>query len=110
MGDPVQIWPGGLIGHKVVTEGGASRKIEGAVLALRENGNEVLFACSAEDSSTPAEWIPISSFIVNPIAIATEEDFYEDEPLGGSNDIDVRPEPDAPPGAPMKVLRRGDRP
>lgn len=109
MGDMVQIWPGGLIGHRIVQKDGESSKVEGAILALRESGNEALFACSVEDSNAPAEWIPISSFVVNPIAIATEEDFYEEEPLGDGS-VDAVPEEHGPMGAPhkMRVLRRGE--
>jgi hypothetical protein len=119
----VTLLPGGLIGHRVVTvvtgvpvpaEGKEppppkTEYVEGAILALRENGDQALFACSAEDSKVPAEWIPISGFVVNPIAIATEEDFYEDEPLPG--EVEVEPEgrgPMDPKKPSLRVLRRGE--
>lgn len=116
----VTLLPGGLIGHRVVArtpDAGPDGKapepkteyVEGAILALRENGDQALFACSAEDSKVPAEWIPISCFVANPIAIATEEDFYEDEPLPG--EVEVEPEgrgPMDPKKPSLRVLRRGE--
>jgi len=134
----ITLWPaGGLIGYKRIWEEGVKDKdgkaapsyVEGAILALRENGNYALFACSVEGSKTPAEWIPIGDFIPNPIAVATEEDFFEDEPLAEGIDVEaadrepmdprhrgagINPrdvidveEPKRPGGGALKVLRRG---
>lgn len=117
----ITLWPaGGLIGYKRLWVEGVKDKdgkdaptyIEGAILALRENGERALFACSVEGSKLPAEWILIGDFIPNPIAVATEEDFFEEEPLAEGLDVDPEDrapmEPKRPGGGALKVLRRGE--
>jgi hypothetical protein len=69
---------------------------EGAILGFRKGGDEVLFAAAGivparaagqpepeeevrEDQKVPLVWIPVTEFSVNQVAVATEDDFVEEE-------------------------------
>ena len=105
MSGEVQFVPGGgMIGYRhrkisKVVEGVSSEETEhqeGAILAFRKGGDEVLFAAAGvpgakaegapedelperEDRKVPLAWIPVGEFSANQIAVATEEDFDEEE-------------------------------
>jgi len=116
MESTVIIWPGGLVGHRIMIPEGEEKpvSVEGVALAMRHDGDEVLFAAIPEDPETkvPAAWIPITSFVVNPVTLATEEDFFEEEEEPLPDGIEPQPEERHPmesrrPG--MKVLRRDEK-
>lgn len=62
--------------------------IPGEILALRKDGDEVLFAPTPElpenvnpleVPKTPAAWAPIGEISVNPVCLSHPEDFLEEE-------------------------------
>lgn len=115
MDNTVIIWPGGLVGHRILLPDGEgkARSIEGVALAIRNNGDEVLFASIPEDPETkePAAWIPITAFVVNPVTLATEEDFFEEDEEPLPEDIEPQPEerhPMEPRRPGMKIVRRNE--
>lgn len=117
----VQFVPGGgMIGYRhrkvaAVVDGVSKEELqyeEGAILGFRKAGEEVLFAAAGvvpalapgaaqpeeeirEDKKVPLAWIPITEFSVNQVAVATEDDFIEEEvvevPHTGSSPIPARP-------------------
>lgn len=120
MGDVTWI-PGGLIGFrtKEISEGESASKpelIPGAIVALRNSGEEALFASNDDEQDDEGnykklqaiEWIPIAQFSASPLAIATEDDFAgpgEDEPTGPRH-FDVVPQSSGPSGAKKSGVRR----
>ena len=120
MSDEVQFVPGGgMIGYRhrkitKVVEGVSKEETEhqeGAILAFRKGGDEVLFAAAGvpgakaegapedelperEDRKIPLAWIPVGEFSANQVAVATEEDFVEEEivevPHTGASPIPTR--------------------
>lgn len=73
---------------------------EGAILAVRKDGDEVLFASaeSTEEDRRPLAWIPLEEFSVNPVAIAVEDDFLEEEKPPAGSLVEVPPAPGGPTG------------
>lgn len=109
MESDVFVWPGGIVGFRVVPGEEKPTHVPGVALAMRKNGDQVLFARSEDESRDPAEWIGIGEFVVHPAALATEDDLFEDEPI--AEGVDVEPEDRHPmdakrPGRELKVLRR----
>lgn len=111
----VFIWPGGIVGFRIIPGKGEEKPVHipGVAMAMRKNGDELLFARSEDDSREPAAWIGIGEFVVHPAALATEDDLYEEAPL--ADGVDVEPEDRPPmepkrPGGTLKILRRGEQP
>ena len=101
----VQFVPGGgMIGYRhrrvsKVVDGVSKEELEyqeGAILGFRKGGEEVLFAAAGvvpprpegqpepeeeirEDRKVALVWIPVTEFSVNQVAVATEDDFVEEE-------------------------------
>lgn len=110
-GSDVFVWPGGLVGFRVVPgkEGAKPSHIPGVAMAMRQNGDQVLFAQSEDESREPAAWIAIGEFVVHPAQLATEDDLFEDEPI--AEGVEVEPEDRHPmdakrPRVNLNVLRR----
>lgn len=111
----VFIWPGGIVGFRVISGKGEEKPVHvpGVAMAMRKNGDQVLFARSEEESREPAAWIGIEEFVVHPAALATEDDLYEDEPIVEGMDVepgDRHPMDAKRPGRELKVLRRSSQP
>jgi len=73
---------------------------EGAILAVRKDGDEVLFASaeSTAEDRRPLVWISLEEFSVNPVAIAVEDDFLEDDPHPVGSVVEAPPAPGGPTG------------
>ena len=102
------VWiPGGMVGWRILRaeppekdeESGEEQPVteDGAILALKDNGNSALFASRNEK---PIEWIPISDFVVEP---GTIPEYEYDGPGPGE---EPPPGETPPKRAPFAVRRR----
>lgn len=103
------VWiPGGMVGWRILRaepiekdeETGEEQPVteDGALLALKGNGLEALFASRDEK---PVEWIPIGDFVVEPSTIPEYEDTGAAAGEGGA-----APGETPPKRAPFSVRRR----
>lgn len=102
--------PGGLVGWRLKKSDEDEKKStreEGAIVAVRENGNEALFTPRTEE---PCVWIQIGDFIVEPATIP-EFEYVEEEPQGEGQGQDGGGLQEGPPqkDGPFGVRRRGGK-